>query len=108
MSQPNKQKRQIGDKKQLVRSSNEAQNTSVLQLEMIYYSVTSCTYSAFLVALREHDDGACTRFPDHPPEGCHCAGQRPLGGYELIGTQITLEKQRWFSEHLSSMKLLLQ
>lgn len=52
------------------------------------------THSAFLVTLREHGDGAGSRFPDHPPKICHCARKRTLGGYELIGTKVALETQK--------------
>lgn len=48
-------------------------------------------HPAFLVALGQHGDGVRPRLPDHPPEVGHRAGQRTLGGDELIGTEITLE-----------------
>lgn len=51
------------------------------------------THPAFLVTLCQHGDGVCPCFPDHPPEVGHRARQRTLGGYELIGTKITLDKQ---------------
>lgn len=51
------------------------------------------THSAFLVTLREHGDGVGSRFPDHSPKVSHCAGQRTLGGYELIGTKVALENR---------------
>lgn len=52
------------------------------------------THSAFLVTLREHGNGAGSRFPDHPPKVSHCARQRTLGGYEPIGTKVALETWR--------------
>lgn len=52
------------------------------------------THSAFFITLCEHGDGAGSCFPDHPPEVSHCAWQRTLGGYELIWTQVALEKKR--------------
>lgn len=49
-------------------------------------------HPAFLVALCQHGDSVRPRFPDHPPEVGHRAGQRTLSGDELIGTEITLEQ----------------
>lgn len=51
------------------------------------------THSAFLVTLSQHGDGAGACFPDHPPKVSHSAWQRTLGGNELIGAKIALEKQ---------------
>lgn len=51
------------------------------------------THFAFFITLCEHGDGAGSRLPDHPPKVCHRAGQRTLSGYELVGTQITLQRE---------------
>lgn len=52
------------------------------------------THPAFLVALCEHGDGAGPCFPDHAPEVGHGARQGPLGGDELVGTEVSLETHR--------------
>lgn len=52
------------------------------------------THSAFLITLREHGDGVCSRFPDHSPKVSHCARQGALGGDELVGTKVALENKK--------------
>lgn len=64
---------------------------AVRQLRRVFLN----THSAFLVTLSQHGDGAGARFPDHPPKVSHSAWQRTLGGDELIGAKIALEKQGW-------------
>lgn len=62
------------------------------------------THSAFLVTLCQHGDCAGPRFPDHPPKVSHCARQRTLGGYKLIGTKIALETQEHDDDDDSQLK----
>ena len=72
------------------------------------------THSAFLIALREHDDGAGPCFPDHPPKVSHGARKRTLSRYELVGTQVTLQRKgeavrpRWkFKKKLKNSHIYL-
>lgn len=67
------------------------QSPSCPVILVVFHNVT---HSAFFVTLCEHGYGAGSRFPDHPPKVRNCAGQRSLGGNELIGAQVALKTKR--------------
>lgn len=73
-----------------------AQNVTRPVLWILFHNSgkSPLTHSAFLITLREHGDGVCSRFPDHSPKVSHCARQGALGGDELVGTKVALENKK--------------